>query len=196
MSMLDSLRSKLGIDPDADSYVDDTEENVFPGGQGAAAAQEYTQQQEIKQHSNKVVNINATTQLQVVLVKPERFDDASSIADQLNAKHTVVLNLESASKEVSRRLIDFLSGVAYANNGQIKRVATSTFIITPYNVDIMGDLLDELEEIYVFDSFIRVDSSVEWAQDNSAPVVEYKKSSRSAKEYAELAEEVMNRVVR
>ena len=56
MSMLDSLRSKLGIDPDADSYVDDTEENVFPGGQGAAAAQEYTQQQEIKQHSNKVVN--------------------------------------------------------------------------------------------------------------------------------------------
>ena len=56
MSMLDSLRSKLGIDPEADSYVDDTEENVFPGGQGAAAAQEYTQQQEIKQHSNKVVN--------------------------------------------------------------------------------------------------------------------------------------------
>ena len=140
----------FGIDPDADSYVDDTEENVFPGGQGAAAAQEYTQQQEIKQHSNKVVNINATTQLQVVLVKPERFDDASSIADQLNAKHTVVLNLESASKEVSRRLIDFLSGVAYANNGQIKRVATSTFIITPYNVDIMGDLLDELENNGVF----------------------------------------------
>ena len=46
---------------------------------------------------------------------------------------------------ISRRLVDFLSGVAYANNGQIKRVANSTFIITPYNVDIMGDLLDELE---------------------------------------------------
>ena len=95
-------------------------------------------------------NINATTQLQVVLVKPERFDDAAAIADQLNAKRTVVLNLESTNKEVSRRLIDFLSGVAYANNGQIKRVATSTFIITPYNVDIMGDLLDELENNGVF----------------------------------------------
>lgn len=58
------------------------------------------------------------------------------------------------------------------------------------------ETLHELEEIYVFDSFIRVDSSVEWAQDNSAPVVEYKKSSRSAKEYAELAEEVMKRVSR
>ena len=149
MSMFDSLKSKLGIDSEADSYVDDTEDEIFPGGQGGAAAQGYTQQ-EVKQHSNKVVNINATTQLQVVLVKPERFDDASSIADQLNAKHTVVLNLESASKEVSRRLIDFLSGVAYANNGQIKRVATSTFIITPYNVDIMGDLLDELENNGVF----------------------------------------------
>lgn len=99
---------------------------------------------------NKVVNINATTQLQVVLVKPERFEDASTIADQLNAKRTVVLNLESTGKEVSRRLIDFLSGVAYANNGQIKRVATSTFIITPYNVDIMGDLIDELENNGVF----------------------------------------------
>ena len=100
--------------------------------------------------NNKVVNINATTQLQVVLVKPERFEDASTIADQLNAKHTVVLNLESTGKEVSRRLIDFLSGVAYANNGQIKRVATSTFIITPYNVDLMGDLIDELENNGVF----------------------------------------------
>ena len=147
MSMFVSLKSKLGIDPDADSYVDDTEDDVFPGGQGGA--QEYTQQ-EVKQHSNKVVNINATTQLQVVLVKPERFEDASTIADQLNAKRTVVLNLESTGKEVSRRLIDFLSGVAYANNGQIKRVATSTFIITPYNVDIMGDLIDELENNGVF----------------------------------------------
>ena len=97
------------------------------------------------QKKNKVVNIHATTQLKVVLVKPERFEDASTIADHLNNKRTVVLNLESTNKEVSRRLVDFLSGVAYANNGQIKRVANSTFIITPYNVDIMGDLLDELE---------------------------------------------------
>lgn len=149
MSMFDSLKSKLGIDSEAESYVDDTEDEIFPGGQGGAAAQGYTQQ-EVKQHSNKVVNINATTQLQVVLVKPERFEDASAIADQLNAKHTVVLNLESTGKGISRRLIDFLSGVAYANNGQIKRVATSTFIITPYNVDIMGDLIGELENNGVF----------------------------------------------
>ena len=148
MSMFDNLNSKLGIDTEAESYIDDTEDEIFAGGQGAPQ-QDY-EQPEVKQHSNKVVNINATTQLQVVLVKPERFEDASTIADQLNAKRTVVLNLESTGKEVSRRLIDFLSGVAYANNGQIKRVANSTFIITPYNVDIMGDLIDELENNGVF----------------------------------------------
>ena len=48
---------------------------------------------------NKVVNIHATTQLKVVLVKPERFEDASTIADHLNNKRTVVLNLESTNKE-------------------------------------------------------------------------------------------------
>ena len=100
--------------------------------------------------NNKVLNINTTTQLQVVLVKPERYEDAGSIADHLNSKHTVVLNLEDTSRDISRRLLDFLSGVAYANSGQIKRVANGTYIITPYNVDIMGNLLDEIEGNDVF----------------------------------------------
>lgn len=94
---------------------------------------------------NKVVNINATTQLAVVLVKPDRFENAAEIADHLKDKRTVVLNLEQTNKDVARRLVDFLSGVAYANEGKIKKVANSTYIITPYNVDIMGDLIDELE---------------------------------------------------
>ena len=93
---------------------------------------------------NKVVNIHTTTQLQVVLVKPERFENASEIADHLKEKRTVVVNLESTNKDIARRLIDFLSGVAYANEGTIKKVALSTYIITPYNVEILGDLIDEL----------------------------------------------------
>ena len=100
---------------------------------------------EEERRSNKVVNIRAATQLQVVLVKPDKFEDASAIADHLRDKRTVVLNLESTNKEIARRLLDFLSGVAYANEGKIKKVAISTYIITPYNVDILGDLIDELE---------------------------------------------------
>ena len=95
--------------------------------------------------SNKVVNIHTTTQLQVVLVKPDRFENAAEIADHLREKRTVGLNLESTNKDIARRLLDFLSGVAYANEGKIKKVAISTYIITPYNVDILGDLIDELE---------------------------------------------------
>ncbi len=95
--------------------------------------------------SSKVVNIHTTAQMQVVLVKPETFDNVSDIADHLRSKHAVVLNLENTNKDVARRLVDFLSGCAYALDGKIKKIALRTYIITPYNVGIVGDLIDELE---------------------------------------------------
>lgn len=96
----------------------------------------------------KVVSYAAqgASQMQVVLCKPERFEDVPSVADHLNEKKTVVLNLESANRETSRRIIDFLSGVAYANKGNIKKIANSTFIVTPDDVNVMGELmLDDFE---------------------------------------------------
>ncbi len=101
---------------------------------------------------SKVVNINATAKLAVALFKPERFgEETRAIADELIKTHTVVLNLENTNKDMSRRIIDFLSGVAYANRGKIKKVASSTFIIIPNNVDLTGDdLLDELENSGVY----------------------------------------------
>ena len=89
----------------------------------------------------KVVNMPSSA-VQVVLVKPTRFEDAPSIADHLNQRKTVVLNLEAANRETSRRLIDFLSGTAYATRGSIKKVANSTYIITPANVDVLGELIE------------------------------------------------------
>lgn len=74
--------------------------------------------------------------IEMKVVRPDRFDSVSSIADHLLAGRTVVLNLEIATKETSRRLIDFLSGVAYSIDGQIKRIANNTYIITPNNVDV------------------------------------------------------------
>ena len=150
MGLGDKLRNMFTIPDDGDEDDVDRQDMVEePVVNRSRKAQEYEDYDESGK-KNKVVNIHATTQLQVVLVKPEAFQDASAIADHLNEKRTVVLNLESAGNELARRLVDFLSGVAYANNGQIKRVATSTFIITPYNVDIMGDLIDELENNGVF----------------------------------------------
>lgn len=92
-----------------------------------------------------VVNLNSNAQLQVVLVKPDRFDQVSDIADHLRDKKALVLNLESTNKDVARRLVDFLSGCAYALDGKIKKVAISTYLITPYNVNVTGDLVEELE---------------------------------------------------
>ena len=139
MSIIDELKKWTHPYEDEDEEFDEFEdmprlETAFEDRKAKA-----------EERRNKVVNIHATTQLKVVLVKPERFENASEIADHLKDKRTVVLNLESTNKDIARRLIDFLSGVAYAGEGKIKKVAANTYIITPYHVDIEGDLIDELE---------------------------------------------------
>ena len=138
MSFIDELKKLTHPYEDEDEEFDDFEE---------MPRKDTFEDRRVKadERRNKVVNIHATTQLKVILVKPERFENASEIADQLKDKRTVVLNLESTNNDVARRLIDFLSGVAYAGEGKIKKVAANTYIITPYHVDIEGDLIDELE---------------------------------------------------
>ncbi len=100
--------------------------------------------------SGKVVSINTMTQLSVVLVQPERYEQAADIADHLKDKRTVVLNLEQTNRDIARRLLDFLSGVAYANEGKTTKIANSTYIITPYNVEIQGDIIASLEDNGVY----------------------------------------------
>jgi len=140
MSFLDELKKWTHPYDDED---DDFEEEFEEMPRKETAFEE--RRSRVESRNNKVVNIHATTQLKVVLVKPERFENASEIADHLKDKRTVVINLESTNKDIARRLIDFLSGVAYAGEGKIKKVAANTYIITPYSVDIEGDLIDELE---------------------------------------------------
>ncbi len=157
MSFLDKIFNLVNVDEDG-YYPDDdpqdgdlaTNDRFFESAAEEKAPKAAYHRAQRQSEQEKVVNIHTTAQLQVVLSKPEKFDEVSDIADNLNEKRTVVLNLESVNKETARRLIDFLSGVAYANNGQLKRVANSTFIITPYNVDVMGDLMEELENNGMF----------------------------------------------
>ena len=86
-------------------------------------------------------------QVQVVLVKPDRFDDMPSVADHLNAGKTVVLNLEDASSDVARRMVDFLSGATYANGGNMRKVAKNTFLIAANGVGVAGEVsLDDFDE--------------------------------------------------
>ena len=148
MGLMDELKKIIHPYDDEDyDYEDDFEEPVKESSRSLFDDRKDDRREDRRSEDrhNKVVNIHATTQLKVVLVKPERFENASEIADHLKEKRTVVLNLESTNKDVARRLIDFLSGVAYAGEGKIKKVAANTYIITPYSGDIMGDLIDELE---------------------------------------------------
>lgn len=154
MGLLDKVKNIMSI-PDEDEFDDeiqDAEEKVSEEPKRRTVTNE-TAQTRRSEPSPRIIGGKSKTvafnqsQMQVVLVKPDRFEDVTSIADHLNNKKTVVLNLEAANRDVSRRIIDFLSGVAYANNGNIRKVANSTFIIVPTDVDVMGELmLDELED--------------------------------------------------
>ncbi len=100
------------------------------------------------ERENKVVEMRSTTpssKAHVEFKKIDRFEEVGGVADALNEKRIVILNLESCANDITVRIIDFLSGVTYANGGDIKRVAGRAYILTPYNVPLTGELLDEVE---------------------------------------------------
>ena len=108
MSLMDEF--KKIIHPYDDEDYDYENEDQFPTQRPGkeSAFDDRKDDRRSDDRRNKVVNIHATTQLKVVLVKPERFENASEIADHLRNKRTVVLNLEQTDKNIARRLIDFL----------------------------------------------------------------------------------------
>ena len=143
MGLFDKIKGVVGFN-DEDEYYDEDEQQTSEYEQPS-----YSHEEPAAQKKNKVVNIHATTQLQVIVVKPERFDDVAVISDHFKSKKTIVLNLESTKKDVAGRIVDFLGGVAYAADGHIKKIANFTYILTPYNVDITGEIIDELESSMV-----------------------------------------------
>lgn len=157
MKFGDKFKKVLGLDADYfdddEALEDEEEEESFETQESrrpAAERREKSQAPAPRHTPTKVVDIHTTAKLQVVLKKPEHFDEATGIADELLEKRTVVLNLEATARDEAGKLICFLSGVAYANGGKLKKIANNTYIITPYNVDVMGDLLDELENNGMF----------------------------------------------
>ena len=98
----------------------------------------------------KIVNIHTTTQLKVVVVQPESFEDSKEIADHLKTKKPIVVNLEKIDSDVAKRIINFLSGAVYALDGNIQKISSGIFLIVPYNMGIMGDFKEELRDKVIF----------------------------------------------
>ncbi len=129
--------------------------NFFNGTDEEIENEEYFESEQKEEpdfavKKGKVVNINTTTQLKVVVVTPESFDEAKDIAEHLKQKKPVVINLEGVEKDIARRIVDFLSGAVYSLDGNIQKISTGIFLIAPYNVGIMGDFKDELRNKGVF----------------------------------------------
>ena len=74
--------------------------------------------------------------IEMKVVKPDRYEAVADIADLLLSGNTVLLNLEDTNKEATRRIIDFMTGVAYAIRGDLRRIANNTYVVTPNNVRV------------------------------------------------------------
>lgn len=81
----------------------------------------------------------ADDDIQVHLVVPRNFNDAQQVADQFKRKVPVILNLQTTDHELSKRLIDFASGLTYALDGGMQRIAEKVFLLTPRNVEVSAE---------------------------------------------------------
>lgn len=141
----------------ASGYEDDYQniQNGQPQGQQGQQRQQFNgQQQQYNQQGGQPQMNNAaqgmslnTSNTEIKVVRPERFDAVQQIADHLINRRTVVLNLEATNKEDARHMIDFLSGVVYSINGNLRKVANNTFVITPNNVDVSSDAQRQQQQI-------------------------------------------------
>ena len=96
--------------------------------------------------SGQVLNMNSGKQ-EVVLFHAKTFDDAAKAADELRKKKAVILNMENVDKALTRRVVDFLSGAVYAVDGSVKKIAQSTYLFCPHNMDVVGDLENVQAEV-------------------------------------------------
>ena len=141
MGLFDKIKS--GINPENDGGYDDQDlyaqqlQNDFNDTQMYHQPAQPYQEPYAPQGQDDGMQVSGSS-LELKVVKPDRFDNVPQIANHLLNRRTVVLNLEDTNKETARRLLDFLSGVAYSIDGSIKKIATNAYVITPNNVDV-GD---------------------------------------------------------
>ena len=90
--------------------------------------------------NGQVLNMSSSGKQEVVLFHAKTFDDAAKAADELRRRKVIILNMENVDKTLTRRVVDFLSGSIYALDGSVKKIAQSTYLFCPHNMDVIGDL--------------------------------------------------------
>ncbi len=137
--LIDKVKIFMGFDAFEDDEIEEEfleeEENTIPV---------------VNRRKNRVVNIHTTTQMKVVLYEPDNFEEAPSIVDDLKNRKPVIINLESIDPELAKKFFNFLNGAIYALDGNIQKVSSGIFILAPNNVDISGNIKEELKNKGVF----------------------------------------------
>lgn len=94
----------------------------------------------------QVVSIHTQKQIKVVVMEPASFEESQSIADQLKNRRPVIVNLENTDRNLAKRIVDFVSGATYALGGNMQKVGNGIFLFVPNNVDISGEMKNDLKE--------------------------------------------------
>ncbi len=158
MPLFEKWMDKLKQQPEEEEemnyedFYSDEEETA--GGEPEQPAEEQAQPSaEAEDHTgSREIHIQDGDKMHIVLFRPETFDkDVTAMADQFIQRNTLLLNMEQTNKDIAKRIIDFLGGVAYAHSGKVSRVAEDTYIVMPSNVELSGaDLMDEVESDNVY----------------------------------------------
>ena len=138
---------------DVEAFEDDEQESVSRVRRSSPfatsdddTAGSYTAASTERSFGGQVLSMNSNKQ-EVVLFHAKTFDDAAKAADELRRRKAVILNMENVDKALTRRVVDFLSGSVYALDGSVKKIAQSTYLFCPHNMDVVGDLENIQSEI-------------------------------------------------
>ena len=115
-------------------------------GEQRPASGGYSGAQNSSGHLRAVPDNRVAPSTRVSVIDPTNFNDAQALADRFKRQQPVILNLQHADGELSRRMVDFCSGLTYALDGQIQTVANRVFLLTPRNVEVSAEERKRLAE--------------------------------------------------
>ncbi|MEH7106844.1 cell division protein SepF [Bacillus sp. JJ1764] len=134
MTIKSKLKTFFFLEDDFDDHNESYQEPIEPVKQ--------KKQPEKTQNVVSLQTVQKTSNSKVILVEPRTYSEASDIADHLKNRRAVVINLQRIDNEQARQIVDFISGVVYAINGEIQKIGSSIFLCTPDNVEVSGNISD------------------------------------------------------
>ena len=158
-AIMDKIWGVIGMNNNNQSEAEDMDEEDYDVDTYDNNYEDDEDDRKIFGRKNKVVPMPQQSQaIKMVISQPTTFEQSEEICSLLKEKKSVIVNLEYVSKEVARRIVDFISGGVYALDGHIQKISNSIFLIAPMNYEITNEMAREE---------IKNKLSVSWLKNNS-----------------------------